>query len=274
MGSNTMSRFLSLLRLHAIRSSRLPRSVSFAVFLVLAAVVGIFVWGYAVPCSQLFGQVYCDAMTSQKVVALSFDDGPNEPYTSQILDILKASGIKATFFVVGRNVVKYPQVARRIVEEGHVIGNHSYNHDANHALSNGCEKEIALAQTIIATATGVVPHLYRPPHGKKSPWELKCLRDEGLVVVNWSVSTNEQHLLLYFGKPTAGKLARDIINKVKPGKIVLLHDGYGTEHDTQHADKSLTVQVLPIVIKELEAQGYRFVTIPELLGIEPYDNVH
>jgi peptidoglycan/xylan/chitin deacetylase (PgdA/CDA1 family) len=260
-----------LLKPRPVRINWLRRPISLAISLGLAGILGVSAFGYAAPCSQIFGQVYYTAKVDQKVVALSFDDGPNEPFTSQILDILKANDIKATFFVVGQNVAEYPQVAQRIVNEGHVIGNHSYTHNANHALSNGSEKEITLAQTTIAEITGVIPHLYRPPHGKKSPWEMNYLRREGLVAVNWSVSTNEEHGFLYFGKPTADKAAKDIIKQVKPGKIILLHDGYGTEHDNQRADRSLTVQALPIIIQELTAQGYRFITIPELLGIEPYN---
>jgi len=262
---------LSLLKPHPARTMRLRRPISLAVCLGLAGITGVSAFGYADPSSQVFGQVYCEAIVDQKVVALSFDDGPNEPYTSQILDILKANDVKATFFTVGENVAGHPHVAQRIVNEGHVIGNHSYTHNANHALSNGSEKEIALTQNVIAEITEVIPHLYRPPHGKKSPWQLNYLRREDLVAVNWSVATNEEHAFLYFGKPTADNVAKDIIKKVKPGKIILLHDGYGTEHYTQNSDRSLTVQALPIIVQELTVQGYRFVTIPELLGIEPYN---
>lgn len=253
------------------RMNRLRRPMILTISLGLAGILGTSAFGYAAPSSQIFGPVYYQAVVDQKVVALSFDDGPNEPYTSQILDILKANDIKATFFAVGQNVAEYPQVAQRIVNEGHVIGNHSYTHNANHALSKESEKEITLAQTSIAEVTGLTPHLYRPPHGRKSPWELNYLRREGLVTVNWSVATNEEHSFAYFGKPTADKVAKAILKKTKPGKIILLHDGYGTEHDTQNSDKSLTVQALPIIIQELTARGYQFITIPELLGIEPYN---
>ncbi len=265
-----LKRLPNLLKPRLARITRPRRPMSLAISLCLAGILTTSVFGYAAPSSQIFGQVYYQAIVDQKVVALSFDDGPNEPYTSQILDILKANDIKATFFAVGQNVVEYPQVAQRIVNEGHVIGNHSYKHNANHALSKESKKEITLAQTSIAEVTGLVPHLYRPPHGRKSPWELNYLRQEDLVAVNWSVATNEEHDFLYFGKPTANQVAEAIIRKVKPGKIILLHDGYGTEHDNQRSDKSLTVQALPVIIKELTAQGYRFITVPELLGIDPY----
>ncbi len=205
-------------------------------------------------------------------MALTFDDGPNEPYTSQILDILDEYGIKATFFVVGKNVELYPDVARRIVTDGHVLGNHTYSHNANHALTTEGEADVRLAEKAISSVVGVKPHLYRPPHGKKSPWELEFLKHENLVEVVWSDSTNEVHDKLIFGKPKPDEVAKHIISKARPGRIILLHDGYGTNHGDLKSDKSLTVEVLPVIITELKNQGYRFVTVSELLGIPAYNN--
>jgi peptidoglycan/xylan/chitin deacetylase (PgdA/CDA1 family)/glycosyltransferase involved in cell wall biosynthesis len=246
-----------------------PLSIGLSILLI--ASLSIVVFGYASPTAQVFGHVYYQAKTNQKIVALSFDDGPNEPYTSEILNILDSYGIKATFFVTGDNVLAYPQVAQRIVAEGHVLGNHTAVHNANHALSRQGEKDIASAQQIILSVTGVVPHLYRPPHGKKSPWELDYLKDNGLIEVNWSVAANEAHAFLDFGHPTASGIAHSIVSKVKPGKIILLHDGYGLEHGDNRADKALTGQALTIIIHDLLAQGYSFVTIPTLLNVSAYN---
>jgi peptidoglycan/xylan/chitin deacetylase (PgdA/CDA1 family) len=205
-------------------------------------------------------------------VALTFDDGPNEPYTSQILDLLDQYDAKATFFVLGKNVELHPDVAKRIVTEGHVLGNHTYSHNANHALIDDGGTEIKRAQLAIRTVCDVEPHLYRPPHGKKSPWELEYLKKQNLIEVTWSVQANEAHRELVFGKPVPEEVANDIIKQVKPGKIILMHDGYGVNHNDTRSDKSLTVKALPIIIEKLQSQGYSFVTVSELLNIPAYNN--
>jgi peptidoglycan/xylan/chitin deacetylase (PgdA/CDA1 family) len=222
--------------------------------------------GYFIPTSPVFGKVYYKGNCPEKVVALTFDDGPNEPYTSEILDLLASYNVKATFFVIGENVELYPETAKRIVAEGHVLGNHSYSHNANHALTGYGAKDLTMAEEAIVNTVGVSPHLYRPPHGKKSPWELEKIKEQGLVEVTWSDSANE------LSGASASSLAQEIVKKTKPGEIILLHDGYGTSHDSSKSDKSLTVEVLPLIIKELQAQGYRFVTVPELLSIPAYND--
>ncbi len=229
-------------------------------------IILIAAYGYFIPASPVFGKVYYKGSSTEKVVALTFDDGPNEPYTSQVLDILDKYNLKATFFVVGKNVELYPETARRMVAEGDVIGNHSYSHTANHALTLYGSKDLEHAQLAIALVLGVTPHLYRPPHGRKSPWELYKARKLGLAEVTWSVSTGELHA------KSAASVAQQIVRKTGPGGIILLHDGYGTEHNDRHADKGLTVQALPSIIEQLQAKGYRFVTVPQLLGIPAYNN--
>jgi len=221
-------------------------------------------YGYFVPASPVFGKVYYKGSPEEKVIALTFDDGPNEPYTSQILDVLARYDIDATFFCISKNVETYPDVARRILEEGSVIGNHSATHDANHALSEFGAKDMYIAQIQIYDILGIYPHLYRPPHGKKTPWELAEVKNQGLIAVNWSRTTNE------IGIESPDDISVNIIKKVKPGDIILLHDGYGTEHNTARADKSFEVQALIEIIEALQAQGYQFVTVPELLGTYAY----
>ncbi len=238
---------------------------------VLMLIIFLVAYGYFVPTSPVFGKVYYKGTPTDNVVALTFDDGPNEPYTSQILDILASYNIKATFFVIGENVQLYPETARRIVTDGYVIGNHSYSHDANHALTEYGARDLKKAEEVIYDVTGVRPHLYSPPHGKKSPWELEAVKDEGMIEVTWSVSANDQHVLAYFGKPSPETFAREIVSKTEPGGIILLHDGYGTSHDTAKADKSLTVEALPLIIEQLQAKGYRFVTVPQLLNVPAYN---
>ncbi len=248
-----------------------PRRLTARLFPV-AILVSLIVYGYVIPASEVFGKVYYKENTAEKVVALTFHDGPNEPYTSEILDILASHNVKATFFIIGKNVELYPETAKRIIAEGHIVGNHSYSHNANHALTLHGSKDLELAQAAIFKTIGVKPHLYCPPHGKKSPWELQSVRREGLIEVTWSVSANDQHVLAYFGTPSPEKFTRAIISKVDPGGIILLHDGYGTNHNDAKSDKSLTVEALPLIIESLQAKGYKFITVPELLHVPAYND--
>jgi peptidoglycan/xylan/chitin deacetylase (PgdA/CDA1 family) len=227
-------------------------------------------YGYFIPSSPVFGKIYSAGSPIRNVVALTFDDGPNEPYTSEILDILNRYDIKATFFIIGKNAELYPETARRIVAEGDVVGNHSYSHDANGALSDFGAKDLERAEGAILNNTGVSPHLYRPPHGKKTPWELAAVRKDGLIEVVWSVSANDQHVFAFWGTPTPEFFAQEIVKATKPGGIILLHDGYGTTHNNAQADRSLTIKALPLIIEQLKAKGYSFVTVPELLGVPAY----
>ncbi len=250
------------LRVPKTRSRRIAASLGTG-GLVIALIA---VYGYFIPASPVFGKVYYKGNAADKVVALTFDDGPNEPYTSEILDILDRYNIKATFFAIGKNVELYPETARRILAEGDVIGNHSYSHNANHALTLFGGRDLEHAQLAISLTLGIIPHLYRAPHGKKTPWELMRLKKDGLIEVAWAASTGELHV------KSAALLAQRIVSKTDPGEIILLHDGYGTDHNTAKSDKSLTVQALPLIIEQMQSKGYRFVTVPELLGVPAYNN--
>jgi peptidoglycan-N-acetylglucosamine deacetylase len=255
----------------ASRKHRLLKRLAWSFSALMACLIAFSAYGYFVPASPVFGKVYYKSNGTAKVVALTFDDGPNEPYTSQILDILKENGIQATFFVIGKNVELYPDIARRILAEGSVLGNHSYTHDANHALSEFGARDLERAQKVIGDITGVLPHLYRPPHGKKSPWELMSLKRSHIIEVTWSVSANDQHKTGFIGTPAAKDYAAAIVRNVRAGSIILLHDGYGVTHDTAKADKSLAVEALPLIIQQLKDQGYGFVTVPVLLGVPAYN---
>jgi len=266
--------FTALIHFFSFITGRVPRpvirtSIRLSPIILIA---GLLVYGYFIPTSEVFGKVYDKAETSDKVIALTFDDGPNEPYTSQILDILKAHNIKASFFVIGENVQRYPDTVKRIVAEGNVLGDHSYFHNANHALTmEGCQ-DLKIAQKIINETTGLDPALYRPPHGKKSPWELDCVKDEGMAEIMWTDSANELNKYVFFGKPSPEAVAQSIIRKAGPGKIIDLHDGYGTCHNCSRSDKSVTVEALPLIIEGLQKEGYRFLTVPELVNISAYNN--
>ncbi|HVS58676.1 MAG TPA: polysaccharide deacetylase family protein [Candidatus Saccharimonadales bacterium] len=199
--------------------------------------------------------------TSDKVVALTFDDGPS-PYTPQVLKVLKRYHVRATFFVIGENVKKYPVLARRIVTSRHVLANHSNDHDLSNMLVSGpwaTVRNVQTANLTITKATGVVPALYRPPHGYRSLWGAYALRRSGFHIVNWDNMTFD-----YRASISPQWIERRILKKVKPGSIIVLHDGKETRRDMYRGNM---LAALPHIIEGLQAQGYQFQTVDKLLNI-------
>ena len=215
------------------------------------------------PSVQAFGRVYSYVPVSQKLVALTFDDGPNGQYTERLLDILHDKGVRATFFVVGRNVDRQPALARRIVAEGHVLGNHTYSHSLWTPLMDDphAARELVGCSEAVHRATGVWPSLFRPPHGYRSPWLVGLAHQQGYTVVEWSVATEEHHAASRQG------IARSIVARVRPGAIILLHDGFETQ---QGYNTSTTIEAVPLIIEALRAKGYQLVTVPQLLKAEQH----
>jgi peptidoglycan/xylan/chitin deacetylase (PgdA/CDA1 family) len=196
--------------------------------------------------------------TREKVIALTFDDGPNEPYTGQVLRILRDNGIRATFFLIGENVKSFPETASKIVKEGHAVGNHSYSHPLLLAFGSSAyqRQQLERDEKIIETATGKRCKFFRPPRGIYSPWLLKTALKLGLISIGWSDDGRD------WRNVTSAQIADKIVRNAHPGEIILLHDGLNLRHGT---DRSRTVQALPSIIARLKSQGYRFVSIPELL---------
>lgn len=197
---------------------------------------------------------------SRLQIAVTFDDGPNEPYTSMVLDILKQHEVKATFFMVGKNVRHATEVCQRLVGEGHIVGNHSYLHSRSLAFQRkkNIMQELELTQETIYEVTRVRPIFFRPPYGIHTPRLLRAARDLGLTVVAWDNMTNDWHL----GKK-APQIVEAIFKKVKPGGIIVFHDGRDTR---QGYDRVSLLEALPLVITRLRGQGYHFVTPSELIG--------
>jgi len=207
------------------------------------------------------GLVYWHGDIQQHKVALTFDDGPNEPYTSEILDILKKYNAKATFFVLGKNVERYPDTARRIIKEGHAIGNHTYDHPYLLLQSKSHIKyEIEKAEQAIVAATNIRPYLFRSPYGLDNSWIYHAGKEFGYITIEWSVSANNG------GKEIApDKIVKNVLGKVENGSIILLHDG---DRLIRGANRRNIVKALPLIIESLQEKGYQFVTVPQLLGIE------
>jgi peptidoglycan/xylan/chitin deacetylase (PgdA/CDA1 family) len=184
----------------------------------------------------------------RRVVALTFDDGPDPTRTPALLDTLATLGCKATFFCLGANVDANPELARRIVEAGHELGNHTYTHRyLPTTRGKSVEKELALTDRAIAKATGVVPTLARPPYGGRSPWTVRAFRRLGKQPVLWDVNSFD-----WKGKP-ADEVARRVLERTRPGSIVLMHDG--------GRDVAITVDAVKLLVPALRARGFELATV-------------
>ena len=191
----------------------------------------------------------------EKPIALTFDDGPWPNSTSQVLDVLKKSNVKATFFLVGMQVQKYPQLVKQVVAEGHAIGNHTWSHQYYQYNESAAAREIDRTAELVYKTTGVKTSLFRPPAGILNNGLVNYAHEKKYAVVMWSVDSKDWRSR----RTTKQAFIDNVLKEAKPGGIVLLHDGGG--------DRSNTVQALPQLISQLKKHGYKFVTVPELLEI-------
>jgi peptidoglycan/xylan/chitin deacetylase (PgdA/CDA1 family) len=182
-----------------------------------------------------------------KVLSLTFDDGPDPRYTPKVLDILKAKGVPAVFCQIGTSVQSHPELAKRIVAEGHQLCNHTLHHVEGLETKprETVEAEITGGRDAITTAVGEPPAFYRPPGGSLGPviYEVAGANDE--VVLYWAIDPRD------WKKPPAAEIVANVIGQLRPGGIILLHDGGG--------DRTATVEALPAIIDQAKAQGYTFV---------------
>jgi peptidoglycan/xylan/chitin deacetylase (PgdA/CDA1 family) len=242
------------------------RSMRWAAAALVFAVFGIGVYDAVSPWSNAFGTTHWAGPSRDRVVALTFDDGPNEPFTSEVLSILNREHVHATFFLIGERVRREPGIAARIVGEGHVVGNHGDTHPFALAFESPdrIQSEIDRAEITIHDATGIYPHLFRPPQGLRSPWLMRVAQGDSLDTVTWDDSPVD------WNPVTPRQLSDRVVSSAHPGAIILLHDGLNL---TPGIDRSVVVRGLTSVIERLRAKGYRFVTVPELLK-EPSTLAH
>ncbi|MFF4214185.1 polysaccharide deacetylase family protein [Streptomyces sp. NPDC001796] len=185
-----------------------------------------------------------------KCVALSFDGGPS-PTTPRLLDILKRDGLHATFFVQGKgHITKYPDILRRISDEGHEIGNHTWNHRRLTDLDeDNARRELARTQDAIEKITGTRPDLMRPPEGRTNGKVAKICRDLGLAQVLWSVTAKD------YETTDSTLITQRVLDQTHRDGIILLHDLHKG-----------TVPAVPGIIKALQERGYTIVTVSQLLA--------
>lgn len=234
----------------------------FVCLLAVLAVARLLYYLFMSPTSQVFGKFPYKVETKEKLVALTFDDGPNEPFTSDLLDFLDSQKIKATFFQVGACVQRWPEATRKIHASGHTIGIHSWSHQfSKYFTQPSFKREITDARDIITKTIGKEPTLFRPPWLVRHPWLLGRLKREGLHPVSGLFCSNREVLQI-----DAKTIARETLAKVKPGVIIIFHDGY----DAKGGNRRQTVAAVKLVVKDLQQQGYHFVTADTLLGLKPY----
>jgi peptidoglycan-N-acetylglucosamine deacetylase len=185
-------------------------------------------------------------------IALSFDDGPNPKLTPKLLEILAAHHIKATFFVIGENAAEYPDIVARAAREGHEIGNHSWSHPYLAKLSDDAvRRELQRTDDAIKNATGTRPTLMRPPYGSLASRQKRWIHDEfGYQIILWDVDPFD------WKRPGPNVVCNRVVKQTRAGSIVLSHDIHGG-----------TIEAMPCILNQLEAKGFKFVTVSELVGM-------
>ena len=223
-----------------------------------AVLILLFVaWSAFTPNARLFGRVIGTGSSPLPKVAITFDDGPSPEHTPAVLDALRSAGARSTFFVLGRNVRAHPELARRIVAEGHELASHGDDHSLlTFAGPSAIAHQFRAAEEAVSQAIGTsVTHLFRPPHGYRGPFLAPVARRLGYRIVGWTGSIFDT------ARPGVDVIVDRCAGVIAPGAIVLLHDGDGSG---QGGDRSQTVAALPRVLETVRARGLEPVTVSEL----------
>lgn len=219
-----------------------------------------YVWNIPALMARQPGRVFLNGPVNQRKVALTFDDGPDTTYTPAILDLLAEHGVKATFFLRGDRIPGREWVVQRIINEGHVIGNHTLTHANLRKLNVArIQEEVLRTEELIAAQTGLRPALVRPPYGEMSESGLDWLAGAGYVMTNWSVDSGD------WRAGNADEIMINILPDLNPGSVILLHCAGGTGQDL-----TPTVKATEDLLYTLWGLGYEIVTLPELLSVPAY----
>ncbi|MBR2951371.1 MAG: polysaccharide deacetylase family protein [Clostridia bacterium] len=234
-------------RLMNSRRSKLLRILSFLLALTL--------FSFPICALESVKNVYHCSHTDEKVIALTFDDGPHPRYTKEILELLDMHGIRATFFMIGENISNYPESAKMVFEAGHEIGNHTDTHPCiRHVSSHGIAEEMRTAEKKIIELTGEKPRLFRPPEGLCSHEICQIAEEMDYSVILWTVDTRD-----WAGTPT-DVITKGVMKRVRGGDILLFHDYVSR--------RGHTLDALRKIIPALQKEGYTFLTVSELLALE------
>ena len=215
-----------------------------------------------VPRSQLYGKNFSGldfpgADPSRKILALSYDDGPNDPWTLKLLEVLEKHGVAATFFMVGRYVRQRPEIARAVWRAGHAVGNHAYSHpNLIFATAARLRQELEETSKAIEEATGTRPVLFRPPFGGRRPGTFAMARELQMVPVMWRVTCYD------WSAKSHQQILKHARRQIRGGEVILLHDG---GHIRMGEDRSATVRATDELIAEYKDRGFAFATVPEMM---------
>jgi len=191
-------------------------------------------------------------------LALTYDDGPNDPHTFRLLDVLANHNVRATFFLIGRYVRERPDIVRELVRAGHVIGNHTFTHPLLiFQPASAIKQQLAECTLAINDAVGEHSNLFRPPFGGRRPAVLRIARDLGLEPVMWNVTGYD------WNASSAEYIQTKVARRIRGGNVILLHDG---GHKQFGADRSRTIAASDKMISKYKSEGYEFVTIPQMMG--------
>jgi peptidoglycan/xylan/chitin deacetylase (PgdA/CDA1 family) len=210
------------------------------------------------PQGQWYGQTFAGGMRGSKQIALTYDDGPNDPHTLKLLDVLAKHSVRATFFMIGRYVRQRPDIARAVAQAGHAIGNHTFTHPLL-IFQSAAETRAQLSDCHQALGDAIGEHskLFRPPFGGRRPATLRIVRSLGFETVMWNVTGYD------WNAPPAAVIEQKVARQMRGGDVILLHDG---GHRAMGADRAQTVIATGNLIRRYRDQGYEFVTVEEMLA--------
>lgn len=221
------------------------------------ALIATGMWGAYAPNSGLFGPVVGRG-PRQRVAFLTFDDGPNPGVTERVLEILEREAVPATFFMVGKHVERHRETARAVARAGHEIGNHTYSHIKLHRVGpRRAAEEIRRGHETIAEVTGAVPRSFRAPHGYRSPFVARAIAPYQYRVFGWTFGVWDS------ARPGADQIRARVRTGLRPGSILLLHDGDGYD---PLGDRWQTAAALQGIITDVRAAGYRLAPLAELVA--------
>jgi peptidoglycan/xylan/chitin deacetylase (PgdA/CDA1 family) len=239
---------------------------------MLSALVGLAAAGSAVaagyqsmaPTGQWFGRTFASGSRGSKQLALTFDDGPNDPHTLKLLEVLAKHGVAATFFMIGRFVRERPDIARAVADAGHVIGNHTFTHPLLIFQSaEQTREELTRCRKALEDTVGTHSNLFRPPFGGRRPATLRVARELGLETVMWNLTGYD------WSAPPARVIEEKVARRISAdgGDIILLHDG---GHKRMGVDRAQTVAAVDSLIGQYRERGYEFVTLERMKnGLPP-----
>ncbi|MGB2607039.1 MAG: polysaccharide deacetylase family protein [Candidatus Sulfotelmatobacter sp.] len=209
------------------------------------------------PGGQWYGKTFVGAASRTRQIALTYDDGPNDPHTLRLLDVLARHNINATFFLIGSYVLQRPEIAREIVRAGHVVGNHSFTHPLLTLKSQAeIRKQISDCRAALEDSVGGHSNLFRPPFGGRRPAVLRLAGELALKTIMWSVTGYD------WNAPPAAVIERKVTQQIRGGDVILLHDG---GHKKMGEDRSQTVIATDHLLTRYKAEGYEFVTVPQMM---------